>query len=188
MNKYLIVGLGNPGGEYELTRHNIGFLVLDQLADKLGVNFEQQRHGEVAEAKYKGRTLVLLKPNTYMNLSGKAVNYWLQAQKITVDNLVVVTDDVSLPHAKLRLRSKGSAGGHNGLQNIEDVLGTQQYARLRFGIGNEYAKGQQADYVLSNFSKEQLDTLLEPLQTSCDALLAITTIGLEQAMNQFNKK
>jgi len=186
--KYLIVGLGNPGKEYELNRHNIGFLVLDQLADKFESEFAQARHSSKTEIKHKGRTLHLVKPTTYMNLSGKAVNYWLQELSITVENLLVITDDIALPHAKLRLKGKGSAGGHNGLTNIEQTINTSQYARLRFGVGNDFPKGKQAEYVLSNFSEEQMQNLLEPMTTAVDMILAFTTIGLDRTMNQFNKK
>jgi peptidyl-tRNA hydrolase, PTH1 family len=185
--KYLIVGLGNPGAEYELTRHNIGFLVLDQLADKHSTDFKTARLGEKAEIKHKGRTLHLLKPTTYMNLSGKAVNYWLQELQIPKENLLVVVDDVALPHATLRMRPKGSSGGHNGLSHIEEVLNSQEYSRLRFGIGNDYPKGKQADYVLSNFSPAQMDDLMTPINLSCEMILAFTTLGAEKVMSQYNK-
>ncbi|MCS6821768.1 MAG: aminoacyl-tRNA hydrolase [Microscillaceae bacterium] len=185
--KYLIVGLGNIGAEYQFTRHNIGFLVLDRLADIGETTFQIARLAEKAEMRYKGRTLHLIKPTTYMNLSGKAVNYWLQELKIDKENLLVVTDDVSLPHGKLRLRGKGSSGGHNGLGSIESILQTQEYARLRFGIGNDYPKGKQADYVLSNFSQEQLNTLHEPINKACETILTFCTVGLEKAMNECNK-
>ncbi|HAI74934.1 MAG TPA: aminoacyl-tRNA hydrolase [Microscillaceae bacterium] len=184
--KYLIVGLGNIGAEYELTRHNIGFLVLDQLADKFEASFTNTRYADKAEIKHKGRTLHLIKPTTFMNLSGKAVNYWLQELKIDKENLLVITDDVALPHGKLRLKPKGSGGGHNGLGSIETLLQTQEYARLRFGIGNDYPKGGQADYVLSNFNQEQLDGILAPIQTACEIVLSFVTIGIEKTMNQFN--
>ncbi|MCU0444352.1 MAG: aminoacyl-tRNA hydrolase [Microscillaceae bacterium] len=185
--KYLIVGLGNPGAEYELTRHNIGFLVLDQLADKHNATFQTARLGEKTEIKHKGRTLHLLKPNTYMNLSGKAVNYWLQELQIPKENLLVIVDDIALAHATLRMRSKGSSGGHNGLTNIEQVLGTQEYARLRFGVGNDYPKGKQADYVLSNFSQTQLDDLLTPINQACEMILAFATLGVDKVMSQYNQ-
>lgn len=184
--KFLIAGLGNPGPQYELTRHNIGFLVLDQLAEKLGASFKTDRLAEVAEAKYKGKSLVLIKPNTYMNLSGKAVNYWLQSENISRENFLAVVDDLALPHATLRLRAKGSAGGHNGLSSIQEHLQSDQYKRLRFGIGNDYSKGKQAEYVLSNFSQEQLDQILSPLEKSCEIILSFCTAGLEKTKTQYN--
>ena len=146
--KYLIVGLGNIGPEYQNTRHNIGFKVLDAFAKASNTVFEDMRYGAVATVKLKGRTLILLKPNTYMNLSGKAVSYWMQKEKIELSNLFVVVDDLALPFGTIRLRSKGSDGGHNGLKSINQLLGTQDYTRLRFGIGNEFPKGKQVDYVL----------------------------------------
>jgi PTH1 family peptidyl-tRNA hydrolase len=186
--KYLITDLGNPGPKYELTRHNIGFLTLDRLADREGAgNWTTGRHADITELKYKGRSLYLIKPITFMNLSGKAVNYWLQELKIPKENLLVITDDLSLPYGKLRMRGKGSAGGHNGLKDIEKVLGGQEYARLRMGIGDDFHKGQQVDYVLSNFSKQEMDNMLPLLDTASDMILAFATLGLEKAMNQFNK-
>ena len=184
--KYLIVGLGNIGAEYELTRHNIGFLILDRIADEAGIPFEQDRLGFKAEMKLKGRGLTLIKPSTYMNLSGRAVNYWLQQLKITRGNLLVVADDISLPFGKIRLKPKGSAGGHNGLKNIEETLGGQDYSRLRFGVGDEFRKGSQVDYVLSPFVKKEMDELVSHLDRSSDAIKAFCTLGLEHAMNTFN--
>lgn len=184
--KYLITGLGNIGPEYELTRHNIGFLVLDRLADKEGVRFEQGRHAFTGELKYKGRTLHLVKPTTYMNLSGKAVKYWMTELKIPKENLLVITDDLALPFGKIRLKGKGSAGGHNGLKNIEELTGGQDYARLRFGVGDHFAKGRQVDYVLSPFTKQEMEELVIHMDRCIDALLSFCTIGLERTMNQFN--
>ncbi|MDH5608892.1 MAG: aminoacyl-tRNA hydrolase [Cyclobacteriaceae bacterium] len=185
--KYLIAGLGNIGAEYELTRHNIGFLVLDRLADVHGgTKFDQGRHAFVSEVNYKGRTLYLIKPTTYMNLSGKAVNYWLQELKLTKSNLLVVTDDIALPFGKLRMRKKGSAGGHNGLKNIEDLTGGQDYTRLRFGVGDAFHKGSQADYVLSPFAKKEMDDLVLAMDRAIDAVLAFCTIGADRAMSQYN--
>src|SRR3954471_22031641 len=146
--KFLIAGLGNIGAEYELTRHNIGFLVLDQLADLHKANFELGRYADKAEVKFKGRTLHLIKPTTFMNLSGKAVSYWLNELKIPKENLLVIVDEIALPFGSLRMRTKGSAAGHNGLKNIEELLGGQDYSRLRVGIGNEFGKGHQVDFVL----------------------------------------
>ena len=146
--KYLIVGLGNIGAEYAGTRHNIGFKVLDALAEASNAVFTTARYGDVAELKHKGRTLILLKPSTYMNLSGKAVRYWMEAEKIAPENLLVVSDDIALPFGTLRMRPRGSAGGHNGLKNIAELLGTEDYARMRFGVGGDFPKGHQVDYVL----------------------------------------
>src|SRR5882672_10534568 len=154
--KYLIAGLGNIGPEYELTRHNIGFLTLDRIADNHKLQFATHRLADKAEFNYKGRQLHLIKPNTFMNLSGKAIAYWLQALKIQKENLLVIVDDIALPFGSIRMRTKGSAAGHNGLKNIEQILAGQEYSRLRFGIGNDFARGQQVDFVLSNFSKEEI--------------------------------
>lgn len=184
--KYLIVGLGNIGAEYELTRHNIGFLILDRLADEVGVTFNQGRHAFTAEMKFKGRTLILVKPTTYMNLSGKAVNYWMKEAKIQKSNLLVVTDDIALPYGKIRLKPKGSAGGHNGLKNIEQMTGGADYPRLRFGVGDEFRKGAQVDYVLSPFSKSEFDELVPNMDRSIEAIKSFCTIGLERTMNHFN--
>jgi len=185
--KYLIAGLGNIGAEYELTRHNIGFLVLDRMADNEKVAFQTERLADHAEVKHKGRQLHLIKPNTYMNLSGKAIAYWLKELKIPKENLLVVVDEIALPFGTLRLRGKGSAAGHNGLKNIEDLTGGQDYARLRVGIGNNFAKGQQVDYVLSRFNQEEFDALPEVMDRAIEAIFAFTTIGLERAMNFHNK-
>ena len=184
--KYLIVGLGNIGAEYELTRHNIGFLVLDRIADEKDAKFQQDRHAFVTEVKHKGRTLHLVKPTTFMNLSGKAVNYWLKELKISKENLMVITDDIALPYGKLRIRKKGSAGGHNGLKNIESLIGGQDYPRLRFGVGDEFHKGHQVDYVLSNFSKTEMDELVHHMDRAIEAVYAFTSIGIDRAMNFHN--
>lgn len=184
--KYIIAGLGNIGAEYELTRHNIGFLVLDRLADKEKLTFEHSRQAFVAEYKYKGRIIHLIKPTTYMNLSGKAVNYWMQELKVPKENVLVITDDVALPYGKLRMKGKGSAGGHNGLKNIEEITGGQNYARLRFGVGDDYSKGKQVDYVLSPFNKQEMNELTLNIDRTIDAALAFCTIGLDRAMNTFN--
>ena len=184
--KYLIAGLGNIGPEYELTRHNIGFLVLDRLADIKGEKFQQDKLSYSAEVKHNGRTLVLIKPTTYMNLSGKAVNHQLQAHKIPKERLLVITDDVALPYGKIRLKPKGSSGGHNGLKNIEQLTGGQNYARIRFGVGDHYHKGQQVDYVLSPFSKKEMDELVHNMDRTIEAILSFCTIGVERTMNYFN--
>lgn len=184
--KYLIAGLGNIGQEYELTRHNIGFLVLDQLADQHKTDFVTERLAMHTEVRYKGRSLHLIKPTTYMNLSGKAIAYWLQELKIAKENLLVVVDEIALPFATLRLRGKGSAAGHNGLKNIEEVLGGQNYPRLRFGVGNSYAKGKQVDYVLSNFNPEEFKKLPEAIMKANEVIVSFCTAGLERTMSQFN--
>lgn len=184
--KYLIVGLGNIGPEYEDTRHNIGFKVLDTLAGESGTFFSSTRYGDIATLKHKGRTIILVKPSTFMNLSGKAVHYWLQMEKIPLERLLIVTDDLALPFGKLRLRGKGSDGGHNGLRNINELLGTNAYARLRFGIGDEFGRGQQVNYVLSPWSDEQRQILSERIQLASDCILSFCTIGLAQSMTEFN--
>lgn len=186
--KYLIVGLGNIGAEYRNTRHNVGFRVLDALAKASNLVFEDKRYGEVAELRVKGRTLVLLKPSTYMNLSGNAVRYWLQKENITPENLLVVVDDLALPFGTLRLKGKGSDAGHNGLKHIQQILGTQNYARLRFGIGNDFPKGMQVDYVLGNFSDEEEAALPERLDTCGKIVIDFCLAGIQLAMNQHNKK
>ena len=185
--KYIFFGLGNIGAEYELTRHNIGFLVLDQLADKQQAAFKTERLGDLAHFTHKSRQIYLLKPSTYMNLSGKAVNYWMQQLKVAPENIMVITDDVSLPFGKMRIRPKGSSGGHNGLGNIQQVLGSEQYPRMRFGIGNDYPKGGQVDYVLSRFSTEEFEQLPALMDKSVEALLTFATTGIERCMNLYNK-
>lgn len=183
--KYLIVGLGNIGDEYHNTRHNVGFKVLDALAKASNISFTDSRYGAVAELKHKGRTLVLLKPSTFMNRSGMAVNYWLKAAKIPLERTFIVVDDLALPFGKLRIRPKGGAGGHNGLTNIEQLVGAK-YARLRFGIGNDFHQGQQINYVLGEWSDEENNELPAKLETAGEIIKSFTTIGLERTMNQFN--
>ena len=184
--KYLIAGLGNIGAKYELTRHNIGFLVADQLADKHKAEFQTERLAEKTEFKFKGRTVHLIKPTTFMNLSGKSVAYWLNDLKIPKENLLVVMDDIALPFGNMRMRTSGSSAGHNGLNDIEATLGTQSYSRLRIGIGNEYSKGQQADYVLSNFSKEEFEKLEAVIIKAMEMIHSFCTIGAERTMSQYN--
>lgn len=184
--KYLITGLGNPGAAYELTRHNIGFLVLDQLADKHEASFELDRHAEKAEIKYKGRSIHLIKPTTFMNLSGKAIAYWMQELKIEKENLLVIVDDIALPFGSLRLRTKGSSAGHNGLKNIELTFNGQNYPRLRIGVGDAFNKGQQVDYVLSNFTQAEFDALPPIMNKANEMILSFCTIGAERTMGQFN--
>ena len=186
--KYLIAGLGNPGKEYENTRHNIGFKILDALADASNIVFSDVRHGWITEYKFKGRTFVLLKPSTYMNLSGKAVNYWMQKEEIPIENLLVVVDDLALPLGSVRLRAKGSDAGHNGLKNITEVLGSQDYARLRFGIGDNFRQGQQVDYVLGEWTKEEKPELPAMIDTSIEIIKSFGTIGINQTMTFYNKR
>ena len=186
--KYLIVGLGNPGAEYDNTRHNIGFKVLDAFSKASGTSFEQERHGWVAKMRHRGRTIILLKPNTFMNLSGKAVRYWMQAEKIPLERVLVITDDLALPFGKLRLRGKGSDGGHNGLAHIIEVLGTSKWARLRFGIGNEFHKGQQVNYVLSPWDAGEDEAPPDRLEMCTRIILSFCTVGLPQTMSQYNNK
>lgn len=184
--KYLIAGLGNIGPEYEITRHNIGFLILDRLTEKLNTNFSTGRLAFQAEGKHKGRKLILIKPTTFMNLSGKAIKYWMEKENIEKPRLMVITDDTSLPFGKIRIRAKGSDAGHNGLKNIEENLGGLDYPRLRFGIGENFARGQKIDYVLSPFTQDEIKELPQLMDTACDAILSFTTIGLERTMNFFN--
>ena len=186
--KYLIAGLGNIGEEYRETRHNIGFMILDALAKASNIVFSDKRYGAVANMSLKGRQLVLLKPSTYMNLSGNAVRYWMQQEKIPLENLLVVVDDLALPFGALRLKGKGSDAGHNGLKHIAATLGTQNYARLRFGIGNDFPKGCQIDYVLGHFGENELKLMPERLETAGEAVKAFCLAGLSNAMNQFNNK
>jgi len=186
--KYLIVGLGNVGVKYINTRHNIGFKVADALAERSATLFSEERYGAVTAVKHRGRTLIVLKPNTLMNLSGKAVNYWLQKEKIPLERLLVVTDDLALPYGKQRLRMKGSDGGHNGLKNINAVLGRQDYARLRIGIGDEFHKGGQIDYVLGDWSPAEEKTLSERIDVAVDTCLSFSAVGGPQTMSIFNNK
>jgi PTH1 family peptidyl-tRNA hydrolase len=186
--KFLIVGLGNIGSEYAETRHNIGFKVLDALAGASNLFFKTDRYGDVCELKHKGRMFILLKPSTFMNLSGNAVRYWMQQEKIALENVLIVTDDLALPYGKLRLRGQGSDGGHNGLKHINQILQTTQYARLRFGISAEFAKGQQVDYVLGLWSEEELKTLKEHIDRAGKAVLSFGLIGLPRTMNEVNTK
>lgn len=186
--KYLIVGLGNPGAKYTETRHNIGFKVLEAIAKELGASFSLGKQAETAEVKFKGRTLVLIKPTTFMNLSGKAVNYWMQAEKIARENILVITDDLALPFGKLRMKGKGSDGGHNGLKDIQATLNSQEYARLRFGVGSDFHKGQQVDYVLGEWSEEERETLQERIQIATEFIKGFATIGLNLTMTNWNNK
>jgi PTH1 family peptidyl-tRNA hydrolase len=186
--KFLVVGLGNVGDKYENTRHNVGFKVADSLAEKSATSFSDDRYGAVCTIKHRGRTLIILKPNTFMNLSGKAVNFWMQKEKIPLERVLIVTDDLSLPFGKQRLRMKGSDGGHNGLKNINAVLGRQDYARLRIGIGDEFHKGGQVDYVLGEWSSEENESLEERIAVAVKTCLSFAAIGGSQTMTHFNNK
>jgi len=186
--KYLIVGLGNPGVKYENTRHNIGFKVLDALAELSNTSFKEEKHAYYTSIKHKSRTYHLIKPTTFMNLSGKALNYWTQHLKVKVENILVVTDDIALPFGVMRLRGKGSDGGHNGLKDINYYLGHAKYARLRFGVGNQFLKGQQAQYVLSEWTSDEENDLSERIQHATKMVLAFGTIGLARTMSDFNGK
>jgi len=186
--KYLIVGLGNIGSEYEHTRHNIGFDTLDAFAEASNVFFENQRYGAIATCRLKGHSLILLKPSTFMNLSGNAVRYWMQQEKIPLEQVLIVVDDLALPFGLLRLKANGSAAGHNGLKNIQEILGTQDYARLRFGIGNEFPKGHQVEHVLSPFLKEEQDLMSARLEKAGEIIKSFCLSGLQTTMNQFNNK
>lgn len=185
---FLIVGLGNIGSEYAQTRHNIGFRVLDALAKASNLVFEDKRYGAVTTLKVKNQTLTLLKPSTYMNLSGNAVRYWMNEKKIPLENILVVVDDLSLPFGQLRMRPGGSEAGHNGLKHISSVLGTQQYARLRFGIGNDFPRGGQVDFVLGEFTDEDLKTMDERLELAGEMVKSFALSGIQFTMNHFNKK
>ncbi|MBN1184411.1 MAG: aminoacyl-tRNA hydrolase [Bacteroidales bacterium] len=186
--KYLITGLGNIGPEYVNTRHNIGFEILDALAKASNISFSDRRYGFVTELKYKSRILVLLKPGTYVNRSGLAVNFWLKKEKVPVENLLVVADDLALPFGTLRLKPSGGDGGHNGLSNIIQVLGTQNFARIRFGIGNDFSRGRQVDYVLGKWEEDEMKDIPSLLEKSGEIIKSFATIGIELAMNQFNNK
>lgn len=184
--KYLIAGLGNPGAEYAETRHNIGFMVLDKMAAAKELTFESNRYGHIVTYRHRGKQLILLKPNTYMNLSGKAIRYHMQQNGIEAQNIMVITDDLALPYGKIRIKPKGSSGGHNGLTHIEETLGSQAYPRLRFGIGSEFSKGAQVDYVLSKFSFTEQEALPALLDKCRDAVFSFVSEGLDRAMNKFN--
>ncbi len=186
--KYLIVGLGNMGPDYDGTRHNIGFDVVDHLANQQGVEFKNDNLGDLASFKHKGRTFVLLKPSTFMNRSGKAVRYWLQKEKISQDRLLVIVDDLNIDLGAVRLRGKGSPGGHNGLKDIDQILGGNKYARLRVGIGNDFGRGQQVNFVLGEWEDEEREAVREVVEHAGKAVLAFGTIGLQHAMSEFNRK
>ena len=186
--KYLIAGLGNIGQEYRFSRHNIGFMVLDALAEASNAVFSENRYGSTCEIRIKNKVMLLLKPSTYMNLSGNAVRYWLQKEHIPIENLLVVVDDLALPFGTLRLKPKGSCAGHNGLANIETLLSTQLYARLRFGIGNNFPKGMQIEYVLGSFFPEEQQVLPLRIERACDIIRSFCLAGLQNTMNLYNNK
>ena len=188
MDKYLIVGLGNIGDEYAGTRHNAGFMVLDAFAKASNIHFEDKRYGFVAETSIKGRKVILLKPSTFMNLSGNAVRYWMNKDNIDLERLLVVVDDLALPLGALRLKPSGSNAGHNGLGNIQSVLGTDRYARLRVGIGNDFPRGMQIQWVLGRFDNEDLDVLNPKIETAVDIIKSFVLAGIDITMNAFNKK
>ena len=188
MKKFLIVGLGNIGSEYENTRHNIGFKVLDHLAKEEGLTFEIQKLGAITTYKLKGRSFILLKPSTYMNLSGKAIKYWLIKENIPLENLLVITDDLNLPFGALRIKGKGSDGGHNGLKDTQLQLNTSKYNRFRFGISDEFSKGRQVDYVLGNWTTEENNKLSERLNKSVEIIKSFGLAGMNNTMNSYNGK
>lgn len=186
--KYLIVGLGNIGAEYQDTRHNIGFNVLDALASASNISFEDKRYGLVGEFKFKGRTFVLVKPTTYMNRSGQAVNYWLQKTKVPLNKLLVIVDDIALPFGAIRIRPKGGDGGHNGLTNINQVLGTSNYTRVRFGIGDDFHQGRQVEYVLGKWGTDEKKELPFLIDHCIEIIKSFGTVGLQLTMTRLNKK
>lgn len=186
--KYLIVGLGNPGSEYADTRHNIGFQVLDALTGASGTAFTPARYGDKAEVRHKGRTFILIKPTTFMNLSGKAVRYWMDQENIPAERLLVITDDLALPFGAVRIRARGGAGGHNGLTSIIELTGTEEFPRLRFGIGSDFARGRQSDYVLGAWSEAERKELPARIEMASKAVLQFGLLGVESAMNNFNKR
>ena len=186
MKKFLIIGLGNIGAEYAETRHNIGFKVLDALAQKEAFTFETARLGDVGTFKAKGRSILCLKPSTYMNLSGKALKYWMEKEKIPLENVLVITDDINLAFGTFRLKTKGSNGGHNGLKDIQNVLQHTNYNRFRFGVGAAFSKGRQVDYVLGEWNEEERDQLTERLEKASELVKSFVLAGVKNTMNQFN--
>ncbi len=186
--KYLIVGLGNVGDEYQNTRHNIGFKILDAFAEASNISFKTERYGDIARTRVKNKQLVLLKPSTYMNLSGNAVRYWKEKENIAIDHILVLVDDIALPFGSIRLKGRGSDAGHNGLKNIAQMLGTDAYPRLRFGIGNDFPRGCQVDYVLGNFTLDERQKLSSRLDVAIDAMKTYCLSGLNIAMNTYNNK
>lgn len=188
MNNFLVAGLGNIGAEYSGTRHNMGFMVLDAWAKASNAVFQSGRYGSIAEVTFKGRRFTLLKPSTYMNLSGKAVRYWMNELKLPIENLIVISDDLNLPFGTLRMRKNGSAGGHNGLANITEMLGSQDYARIRVGIGNDFRRGGQIDFVLGELSEEEMKAMPEICERAISGIKAFATVGPDRAMNSLNTR
>lgn len=188
MKKFLVVGLGNIGPEYEETRHNIGFKVLERLSEEEQFTFESAKLGAVGTFKYKGKSVLCLKPSTYMNLSGKAVKYWMDKENIALDNVLIITDDINLPFGTLRVKTKGSDGGHNGLKDVQNTLQTNQYNRFRFGVGADFGKGKQVDYVLGTWNEEEQKALPERLMKSTELIRSFVFAGIKNTMNQFNGK
>ncbi|MCF6180567.1 aminoacyl-tRNA hydrolase [Lutibacter sp.] len=188
MKKFLIVGLGNIGDNYQNTRHNIGFTILDELAKNKELNFENEKLGAVSKFRFKGRTFVLLKPSTYMNLSGKSIKYWLTKENIPLENLLIICDDLNLPFGSIRVKAKGSDGGHNGLKDVNAILQTQKYARFRFGVGAEFSKGKQCNFVLGDWSSDELKLLPERLTKATELIISFGLAGLNNTMNAFNGK
>ena len=188
MRKFLIIGLGNVGVSYRNTRHNIGFKILDAIAVASNISFEPNRYADTTKLKIKGRTVILVKPTTYMNLSGKAVNYYLQTEKIELENVLILTDDLALPFGALRMRIKGGDGGHNGLKHIIQTLNTEMFSRIRFGVGNEFSKGKQVDYVLGEWSEEEEQALKGCVDTTIEMIKSFVVVGAAQTMTLFNKK
>lgn len=186
--KYLIAGLGNIGDQYAGTRHNAGFDIVDELASRKECIFESGRYAWRTSFRFKGRELVLIKPTTFMNLSGKAIRYWMEKEKISVEQLLVVVDDLALPPGDLRLKKKGGAGGHNGLEDIIEVIGSEEFARLRFGIGDQFMRGYQADFVLSRWQEEEIPAIRLRMKTAADMIISFTTVGIERTMTLYNKK
>ena len=188
MEKFLIVGLGTVGYEYDMTRHNTGFMVLDAFAKASNIVFDDKRYGFVAETSIKGRKVFLLKPSTYMNLSGNAVRYWMNKENISLEHLLVIVDDLALPLGTLRLKAAGSNAGHNGLGHIQQILGTERYSRLRVGIGNEFERGMQIQWVLGKYNDEEMKTLEPKLETACEIIKSFVLCGVDFTMNAYNKK
>jgi PTH1 family peptidyl-tRNA hydrolase len=188
MKKFLIVGLGNIGPKYENTRHNIGFKILDEVVASQNISFVTEKLGDIAMFTFNGKKIILLKPSTFMNLSGKAVKYWIQQENISIENILVVTDDVHIDFGTIRVKAKGSAGGHNGLKDIQEKLNTDSYARFRFGVGANFPKGRQADFVLGEWSKDETSQMIERLPMSAKVVLSFVTDGLANTMNAFNGK
>lgn len=186
--KFLIVGLGNPGPEYAGTRHNIGFQVLDHLATSAEARFGPERYGDRADLRHKGRSFILIKPSTFMNLSGKTVRYWMDQEDVPAERVLVIADDLAIPFGAIRIRAKGGAGGHNGLTSIIELVGTEEFPRLRFGIGSDFSKGRQSEYVLGSWSAEERKTLNERIELAAKAVLQFGLLGVASAMNNFNKR